>query len=148
VCMNSYRFGRNVGRTHLKHLNRIACKSHYNARSRHAAAAAAAAVDATKKKWWQKTYYGQAYQHRMQLAWGASVFILFCGMPMIIHMNQEEKRSKLEKQKNPSTFIKNITVNPRVMTEEEKIKTAVLGMGGTREQMELINDRAKKLDKK
>ena len=81
----------------------------------------------------------------MQLAWGSSVAILFCGMPLAIHLIGKEKRSQREKQKNTSTFIRNITTNPRTMTEREKIEASMLGIGGTREQIEKYKSARKTL---
>ena len=64
-------------------------------------------------------------------------------MPLAIHLIGKEKRSQREKQKNTSTFIENITTNPRTMTEREKIEASLLGIGGTREQMREIQEREK-----
>ena len=112
------------------------------------AAPGAAQQGEENTKWWAKRYYGSAYQHRMQLAWGSSVAILFCGMPLAIHLIGKEKRSQREKQKNTSTFIRNITTNPRTMTEREKIEASMLGIGGTREQMREIQEREKDITDK
>ena len=99
-----------------------------------------------EEKWWKKRYYGAAYQHRMQLAWGSSVAILFCGMPLVIHMNQKEKRSRQERKKNASTYIRDITVNPRVLSEEEKLRLHMMGVGHSKKKMKEFVQRMKKIE--
>ena len=127
-----------------EHRARVRTSRHNTHRLRSTTAAPGAAQQGEENtKWWAKRYYGRAYQHRMQLAWGSSVAILFCGMPLAIHLIGKEKRSQREKQKNTSTFIRNITTNPRTMTEREKIEASMLGIGGTREQMREIQEREK-----
>jgi hypothetical protein len=52
---------------------------------------------AQQVKWWQRTYKGRAFESRMQGAVGVAALILFCGMPLGIHLvssYKEKHRTK------------------------------------------------------
>ena len=58
------------------------------------------AARVARQRWWQRTYTGRAWEHRVQVGFGMSAFLLFCGMPLGIHLISKEKRKNQKKGKS------------------------------------------------
>ena len=48
--------------------------------------------------------------------------------------------------KNASTYIRDITVNPRVLSEEEKLRLHMMGVGHSKKKMKEFVQRMKKIE--
>ena len=73
-----------------------------------------------------------------------SYFILWNTFNYTYESKRETKSTR--KKKNASTYIRDITVNPRVLSEEEKLRLHMMGVGHSKKKMKEFVQRMKKIE--